>query len=350
MGAVSELGRGSGGSTGIVFFGGEPLLHKPLIQWTVRRAREMTRAGAAPFHFKLTTNGLALDQAFIEYAVESDLAIALSFDGVAEAHDRHRRLADGSPSFQLVRQKLELLLAYMPYASVLMVVNPDTVRWLAESVCFLVDRGCRYLVVSLNYGADWERSALTELEDQYQRLAELYLQWTRAGRKFYLSPFEVKIASHVQGDAFGRDRCALGQRQLSVDPAGYLYPCVQFTRAGPNSAWCIGHVRSGVDGERLSRVRAAACRRHEPCSDCAVEHRCNHTCGCLNWQATGSTETPSPVLCRNEQLLIPIADRIAETLYRERNPLFLHKHYNAAYPILSLLEDGLVDDDDGQQR
>ena len=40
-------------------------------------------------------------------------------------------------------------------------------------------------------------------------------------------------------------------------------------------------------------------------------------------------------------MLIPIADRVGATLYRERNPHFLHKHYNAAYPVLSLMEDVL---------
>ena len=45
---------------------------------------------------------------------------------------------------------------------------------------------------------------------------------------------------------------------------------------------------------------------------------------------------------RHEQLLMPIADRVGRQLYRERNPLFLHKHYNAAYPVLSLLEDTLA--------
>ena len=44
-------------------------------------------------------------------------------------------------------------------------------------------------------------------------------------------------------------------------------------------------------------------------------------------------------------MLIPIADRVGETLFRERNPLFLHKHYNAAYPVLSYLEDRLTADD-----
>jgi len=49
----------------------------------------------------------------------------------------------------------------------------------------------------------------------------------------------------------------------------------------------------------------------------------------------------SPVLCRNERILVPVADRAAERLFRKRDPHFIQKHYNAAYPVLSLLEDGL---------
>ena len=58
-----------------------------------------------------------------------------------------------------------------------------------------------------------------------------------------------------------------------------------------------------------------------------------------NWQTTGTVSEPSPVLCRHERMLVPIADRIGKILYEERSPGFLHKHYNAAYPVLSLIED-----------
>ena len=38
-------------------------------------------------------------------------------------------------------------------------------------------------------------------------------------------------------------------------------------------------------------------------------------------------------------MLVGLADRIGEVLYQERNSMFLEKHYNPAYPVLSLLED-----------
>ena len=302
-------------------------------------ARQTEKHSPARFHFKITTNGLLLDEEFLRFAVAEDILIAMSLDGVEAAHDRHRRLPDGSPSFSRVLPKLRLLLEARPYASVLMVVNPDTVGLFAESVSYLLDQGARYVIASLNYAGPWTEVELDELRRQYERLAELYLAWTRQGRKFYFSPFEVKISSHIQGEDVCKEHCELGQRQISVDPDGYLFPCVQFVAAGRNSRWQIGHVGSGIDEAARQRLHDESQEEKAPCRECALNRRCHNTCGCLNWQTTGSVERVSAVLCRHEQMLIPIADRVAETLYAEGNELFLNKHYNPAYPVLSYLED-----------
>ncbi len=327
------------GSCGIVFFGGEPLLHKGLIRDVVRSGRDMEREGSGRFHFKITTNGLLLDEEFLDFAIREDVLVAMSFDGVQEAQDRHRRTVDGGPTYDLLLPRLRLLLARRPYASVLTVVNPDTAPFLARSLAFLQALGCRYLIVSLNYAAAWTERSLGVLKEQLAELGKLYVQWTQEGRKFYLSPFEVKISSHVNRHCHRKERCELAQRQLSVDPQGYLYPCVQFTKAGPDSAWCIGDLASGIDEAKRARIHAESERVKTPCADCAIVDRCNNSCGCLNWQTTGSVHEVSPVLCRYEQMTLAVADRIGKTLYAKRDPLFLHKHYNAAYPVLSLLEE-----------
>jgi len=327
------------GSCGVIFFGGEPLLARGLIRALVGEGRAMAARGEGRFHFKVTTNGLLMDERFIDFAVANDVLVALSFDGVREAHDAHRRTPDDAPTFSLVRDRLRLLLAARPYASVLMVVNPDTTAHLVESVGYLASEGARYLIISLNYAAPWTDGDLDRLEVEMARLADLYVAWSRAGRKFYLSPFEVKVASHVKGPEAVADRCDLGRRQLSVDPDGYLYPCVQFARTGPEGSWRVGHVATGLDADALGHIRARATRTPGACAACAIRDRCHRTCGCLNWQTTGEVDTPSPVLCRYERMTVPLADHIGATLYRERNAAFLAKHYNPAYPLVSLLEE-----------
>ncbi|HLP01095.1 MAG TPA: radical SAM protein [Opitutaceae bacterium] len=341
-----ELGaRLNSGSCGIVFFGGEPLLCKPLIRDLVTAAREMERRRAGAFHFKITTNGLLLDEEFLEFSLRENVLVAMSFDGARAAHDRHRCLPDGGPTYDALLAKLRLLLRARPYASVLMVVNPDSAAHLVESVEFLLGEGARYVIISLNYAAAWTERSFSVLQSQCETLADRYIDWTREGRKFYLSPFEVKLSSHINRHCYRKERCELARRQLSVDPQGFLFPCVQFTAAGPRSPWCVGHVDTGIDETVRARLHAESETDKAFCRECAIRERCNNSCGCLNWQTTGSTDRVSPVLCRYEQMLVPLADRIGRALYGERNALFLHKHYNAAYPVLSLLEDALGDSD-----
>ena len=332
------------GSCGVVFFGGEPLLCKERIEEIVEYAHFLERQDRGRFHFKVTTNGAKLDSEFLEFAIRNNVFVAMSFDGVREAHDSHRRSADGGPTFDHLLPRLEMLLAARPYSSVIMVVNPDTAKYLCDSVAFLMDLSCKYLIISLNYAALWQESDFSVLRREMKRLGDLYASWTREGRKFYLSPFEVKISSHVNGHCYRKERCELAARQISVDPAGNLFPCVQFTRAGPGSSWCIGSVDEGIDEKRRTLLHEQSEAEKEFCSTCAIKHRCNNSCGCLNWQTTGSINEVSPVLCRYEQMLVPIADRVARKLYRRRDPVFLHKHYNAAYPVLSLLEDALTEE------
>jgi uncharacterized protein len=174
------------------------------------------------------------------------------------------------------------------------------------------------------------------------QLGKKHIQWMTEGRKFYLSPFELKLSSHIDGPCHSKEQCEFAQRQISVDPAGHLYPCIQFVTAGPDSPWCIGHVETGIDEARRTGLYAQSQVDKVECSGCAIKARCHNSCGCLNWQATGSINQVSPVKCRYEQVMIPIADRVGKALYRKRNALFLHKHYNAAYPYLSLLEDSVT--------
>ena len=135
------------GSCGVVFFGGEPLLAKERIFELVQFGRDIQKNKEGMFHFKITTNGLLLDEKFLEYACREEMLVAMSFDGTRQVNDSHRKTADGRPTFDLLLPKLRMLLDARPYSSILMVVNPDTVRNLVESVTFLLDEGVRYLIV-----------------------------------------------------------------------------------------------------------------------------------------------------------------------------------------------------------
>lgn len=334
--AAVYLAASEGGSRGIIFFGGEPLLCQELIYDTVAYGEKLQKSSNVRFHYKITTNGLLLDEEFLKYSTEHGVFIALSHDGVREANDANRIKKDGSGTFVQLEKAALMLLKYRPYAPVMMTVSPNTVMYYEKGVRYLYSLGFKYIICSMDYAGQWSEEDLKELKRQYVLLAELYKELTLKEDKFYLSPFEVKLSSHIHGDSYCEERCELGKKQLSVAPDGRLYPCVQFVG---DEEYYIGSVHSGIDETRRQSLYRINEQDKETCRDCAVKNRCNHHCACLNKQATGDFRKVSPVLCAHERILMPIADAMAEELYKKRSAMFIQKQYNDMFPLVSLAED-----------
>ena len=179
---------------------------------------------------------------------------------------------------------------------------------------------------------------MNELKRQYKKLAEFYYKNTLAENKFYLSPFEMKIDSHINNCTYCHERCELGKNQVSIAPDGAIYPCVQFVG---DKQYVIGNVYSGIDKSLQQSLFLRNETEKAGCDVCVIRKRCNHYCACQNKMATGSIDKVSPVLCRHEQILLPIADNLAERLYKKRSEMFIQKHYNNYFPVLSMVEDSV---------
>lgn len=334
--AALRLGTAGCTHTAVSFFGGEPLLCRSLILETLDICRQLRRDTGHRFSFQLTTNGTLLDEDFLQLARANSMIVALSHDGVAQ--DDNRRTCAGESTAKVLADIVPLLLRCLPYAPVMLTVPPDRVDTLAESVRLFVERdGFRYLLFTPAFGPDiqWTEADLTALGGQYRRLAQLYEDWYRQGRKIWLGPFEGKIDAYIQERPVCAHTCTLGQRRVSVSADGQLYPCTQFV-GDPD--YCIGDVWSGIDDDARSRIQAA--QTVQPaCEACALRDRCRHSCGCLNKMTSGNPQVTGGEACAHEQLLIRTADTLAERLYRKKNRQFLRRHYEEGYPLVSLLED-----------
>ena len=320
---------------GIIFFGGEPLLKKELIKKTIIFSENLFHNSNFRPHYKITTNGLLIDDKFMQFSNSTNLAVALSFDGIQKAHDYHRKTKEGGNTFKQIDEKLDLLLSFQPYASVYMTVSPETVYYYYDSISYLFNKGVKYLIVSLNYAGNWTKKEITELEKQYKQISVLYKRMTNEQKKFYFSPFEIKLASRIKGEMYECDKCHLGMRQVSISYDGSIYPCIQFVN---RPEYQIGNIYQGIDNNRRKQLFELS-TSNESCDGCALKSRCNNSCSCLNIQTMGTITEVSPVLCQTEKILIKIVDRLGFKLFKQKSPMFIQKHYNAVYPILSLIED-----------
>ena len=115
-----------------------------------------------------------------------------------------------------------------------------------------------------------------------------------------------------------------------VAPSSRLYPCDRLVGEDRDERFVIGDVSTGPLTERVAALVRRTCAMPDDCLECAVAPRCRNRCACANLALTGAIETPSETLCFHEQLAIRTADTAAATLFAERNPAFLRRHYPEA--------------------
>jgi len=322
--------------SGLLFYGGEPLLERQLIFDVIGYAREITAKTGHSFYYKMTTNGVLLDEEFLKFSAKNSLTIGFSHDGLAQ--DDCRLFPNGDGSFELLEKKIPMLLEYQPYAVAMSVIDPSTVGRAAETVEFLISKGFKYITVGMNYckTAAWTEEKLAVLEGEYKKIAKMYVDLTKAEEKIYISPIDMKILSHIKGEKYHTDRSDMAVNQPSVAPDGKIYSASKHLG---NPAFEVGDVFRGVDRAKQKKLSKHGKELYEPCKKCAIKSRCNYAYDNLKYEGSRYSSDVSPVQCANERVITPIADHAAETLYNEQNALFIHRHYNDMFPLVSLVED-----------
>ena len=334
--AAVDFAVTKGSPTGLLFYGGEPMLEREIIHQTVAYAEQIRKETGHHFTYKMTTNGILLDEEFLKFAKNVNLTIGFSHDGPAQ--DDCRFFNDGSPSSGVLADKIPLLLQYQPYAIGMSVLDASVVHKATAMVKFLRRSGFRYITINLNYSAPWTQEDFEVLRQEYEKMAKLYYNWTIKEEKFYLSPFDQKILSHVKGEKYNSDRRKMSQNQPSIAPDGTIFTGSRYV---DDPAFSIGDVWKGIDEKKLKFFTQKGETPLDACKKCAILARCNYAYDMLARQDDKFEIDVKPVQCAHEKLLTPIADKLAEDLYRKDSALFIHKHYNEMYPFLSALEEGL---------
>ena len=165
----------------ITFVGGEPLLKKELIKQIVRYCNQHD---TKTFLFSILTNGLLLDNEFIDFSLKNNIAISLSLDGIEKSHNLYRKFKDKN-SWKIINSKFKLLISKIPESMILITLNPETVKYLAESILYLIKNGAKAISVSINYLFNWHNEHLNLLKSQLAEIANIYKNYYQKNNPFY---------------------------------------------------------------------------------------------------------------------------------------------------------------------
>lgn len=93
----------------------------------------------------LQTNGILIDDPWIDFLKEYNFLVGLSLDGPEYIHDKYRRLVNGKGTWTQVVKKAEAMLLAGVAVNALSVINDHSVNYPEEIYSFLKEKGLDYM-------------------------------------------------------------------------------------------------------------------------------------------------------------------------------------------------------------
>ena len=299
------------------FFGGEPLMNWNVVKQLVEYGRSQEKEHNKKFRFTLTTNGVLLNNEIMEFCNREMSNVVLSLDGRPEVNDRMRPFRNGKGSYELIVPKFQKF-AKSRGEKDYFVRGTFTRNNLdfGNDVLHYADLGFEKLSMEPVVAAPEEpysirEEDLTQIMDEYDRLAKEFVKRQKEGRGFKFFHFMLDLS---QGPCVAKrlSGCGSGTEYLAVTPWGDLYPCHQFVG---NEEFLLGNVDTGVVNTKV-RDEFKLCNVYakEKCKNCFARFYCSGGCAANSFNFHGSITDAYDIGCEMQKKRIECAIMIRAAL------------------------------------
>ncbi len=278
----------------IGFYGGEPLLKWDLIKNTVAYIQQYHPTLTPKITYTITTNGYLLDQEKIDFMLNNNFFISVSFDGPRHEHDRNRKTVDGNPTFNIVAEKINLIEERSKHAKNLVSPVPynllltfDNFTDLIELDSFfsenpLLDKriGRITKVNELNttfYNTQNSKDLHDKRIESLKLLYSKYKTGLKTGKisRFLQLFYRNSTLNANNNVSLGinsmRGSCIPGLQKFAVDPSGNYHMCEKVNYDFP-----IGNLAEGLSSKLQTKyINNMLNILNNKCYNCNVSNLCN---------------------------------------------------------------------------
>lgn len=285
----------------VVFFGGEPLSNKALIEQVVDYCDQRFAVLGKRVEYVMTTNATLLTDDIIDWLNAHRFGLSISIDGPKAIHDKNRITVGGQGTYDVVRRKaLQLLERYdsRPVGARVTLTRGTTQVeqiWdhlfnemgFAEVGFAPVTSGD---VASFNLSSE----ELNEVFQGMKRLGRRYLEAALQHRNIGFSNMHQLITDIHEGHKKSLP-CGAGLKMLAVDHKGDLNLCHRFTGSDLPT---FGNVSTGVQQVELGEFLSQRLdRTGTGCSSCRIRNLCSGGCYHESYARYGDAAHPTYHYC-----------------------------------------------------
>lgn len=287
----------------IAFYGGEPLLHFSLIEYTVRKARERWQEDVV---FSITTNGTLLSPEKIDWLVANDVELAISIDGTKTFHDQHRVDNQGNGSYTKIHNALSYIKRVYPnyIQNLILQMTLSSFRNLAHiAEEWHNDDILKELTpsnihgLSPNFAKGVEKVNYEQVKELYSYLLNVYENhedWLVLKVFFEQTVADWRNRPILDaGDFVPMSTCIPVNTKLYIDTNLQIGVCEKMS-----DNYRIGSIHDGINWNKANElVRKYYKKRENRCSFCPAVRMCDM---CLT--AVEYEDAQWDILCHNEKV------------------------------------------------
>lgn len=285
----------------VVFFGGEPLSHMPVIRQVVTYCEERFASLEAQVDFTLTTNATLLNETLIEYFNDHRFGLTVSMDGPEAMHDKNRITVGGQGTYAVVRRKAQMLLERYSARPVGCRVTLTRGITDVETIFDHLHRELGFTEVGFGPVTSGDITAfnltaeeMIEVFAGMKRLGQQYLEAALAHRNMGFGNMHQLMTDLHEGNK-KQLPCGAGVGLLAVDTQGGLNLCHRFTGS---EMPLFGDVDNGIDKPALAAfVEGRLDRSNTGCETCRIRNICSGGCYHESYAKYGDATTPSYHYC-----------------------------------------------------
>lgn len=280
------LAYAKGGSVTYAFQGGEPLMAGERFFRNFSEKVCTYNTMQTRVNYCLQTNGTLLTDSLCGYLKEQHYLVGISLDGPRNLHDANRTFANGTGSFDSVRQGIALLRKYDIPFNILTVLTHRTVEYIDRLRVFFENCGfddlqfitCLEPLGTAPFSAEFVMSP-ADYFSVNRVLFDWYLERNRSGKRLSIRHFDnmMRMLDGQRPELCGTLGYCPGQ--LVIEGNGNCYPCDFYC----DDAHLLGNIRDQSPEEMSS---GTAMRKFieesvfvdEKCRNCSVLNLCRGGC------------------------------------------------------------------------
>jgi uncharacterized protein len=258
----------------ISYFGGEPLLNWPIIEYSLPKFKADPRCHS----IVIITNGLELNEKRVKYLKEHNVNISLSFDGIW--NDEQRPYYNKQPSFEMYLNKKELLHTLTNGCKVM--IHPSNFKTMTDNyIFFLEEYGFPQPDFSLVRDDIYTEEDLKVFDIEIKRLADKVIEYNRKGIRSNVGLFHLYTLDMIVGRKLGKRPfgCFAGVHGAGYTPDGKYYPCARFA-SQEEFLLMDANTKSthNINVEKLLQPKMSDPREMPECIECNLYKYCNAGC------------------------------------------------------------------------